>query len=52
MFAMQARDQLKNQFSGASIEVAGRFIGEKHLRLRDERPRQCQALLLAAGQFA
>ena len=51
MLAMQTSNQFKNQFSGAPIEIAGRFIGEEHLRLRDERPSQRQPLLFAAGQF-
>ena len=49
---VQSRDQFKNQFSGASVEIAGRLIGQQHLRLGDERPRQRQPLLLASGKLA
>ena len=52
VLAMQSRDQVENQVSGASIEIAGRLIGQKHSRLRDERACQGEPLLLAAGQFA
>jgi len=52
MLTMQSRNQFKNQFSGASVEIAGRLIGQQHLRLSDERPRQRQPLLLAAGKLS
>ena len=52
MLPVQPRDQLKNQFPGASIEIASRLIGQQYLRLGDERPCQCQPLLLAAGKLA
>ena len=52
MLAMQTRDQFKNHFRGASVEIAGRFIGEQELRLGDQRPGQRQALLLASRKFA
>jgi hypothetical protein len=48
MFAVQTRDQFKNHFSGAPIEIARRLIRQKHLRLSDEGPRQSQPLLFAA----
>ncbi len=52
VLAMQPRNQLKNQFPGAAVEIAGRLIGQQHLRLGDKRPRQRQPLLLASGKFA
>jgi len=52
MLPVQSRDQFKNQFPGAPIEVAGRLIRQQHLRLGDEGPRQRQPLLLASGKLA
>ncbi len=52
MLPMQPRDQFKNQFSGAAVEIAGRLIGQQHLGLGNERPRQRHSLLLAAGKLA
>jgi len=49
---VQPRDQFKNQFAGAPVEIAGRLIGQQELRLGDERPCQRQPLLLAAGKLA
>ena len=40
MLAMQARDQFKNHFRRASIEIAGRLIRQQKLRLGDQRPSQ------------
>ncbi len=51
MLPVQPRNQLKNQFPGATIEIAGWLIGQQHLRLGDERTRQRQPLLLAAGKL-
>ena len=52
MLPMQPRDQFKNQFPGAPVEIAGRLIGQQDLWLGDERPCQRQSLLLASGKFA
>ena len=49
---VQSRDQFKDQFAGAAVEVASRLIGQQHLRLGDERSCQRQPLLLAAGKLA
>ena len=38
--------------AGAAVEIAGRFVGQQHLRLVDERARNRHALLLAAGKLA
>ena len=35
----------------AAVEVAGRLVGEHHLRPGDDRPGDGDALLLAAGKF-
>jgi len=48
---MQPSYQFKNQLSSASIEIAGRLVREKHLRLRNQRASQRQALLFAARQL-
>ena len=52
VFSMQPRDEFKNHFAGASIEIAGWLIGQQYLRLRYQRAGQCQTLLLAAGEFS
>ena len=52
MLAVQAGDQLKDRFSSAAVEIAGRLIGQQDLRLGDERPGQGQPLLLASGKLA
>ena len=52
MLAMQPRDQFKNQFSCAPVEIAGRLIRQQDLRLGDERPCKRQSLLLASGKLA
>ena len=52
VFAVQSRDQFKNQLAGASIEIAGRLIGQQDSGLGDERTRQRNTLLFAAGKFA
>jgi len=49
---MQPGYQFKNQFSSAPIEIAGRLVREKHLRLRNQRASQCQPLLFAARKLA
>ena len=33
------------------VEVGERLVQQQHLGLADERPGQCEALLLAAGQL-
>src|SRR5713226_819688 len=52
MLTMQPRDQFKNHFSGASIEIASRLIRQQKLRLRDQRSGECQPLLLTSGKFS
>ena len=38
--------------AGAGVQVAGRLVGEDHLRPAHQRPRAGHALLLAAGELA
>src|SRR6266513_234289 len=48
-------DLLKNAHdlhAGARIESAGRFVGQDDPRIVDQRPRDSDSLLLAAGQLA
>jgi len=52
VFPVQARDQLKNYFSRAPVEIARRLVGQQDLRLCNQRPCQCQPLLLASGKFS
>ena len=52
MLAMQSRDQIKNQFGGTAIEIAGGLIGQQNLGPGDERPGQRKALLFASREFA
>jgi len=52
VLTMQSCYQFKDQFAGASVQIAGRLIGQQDLRLSDERPGQRQPLLLAAGKLA
>ena len=39
------------RLAGRRVEIAGRLVGEQHVRLGDERARNGDALLLAAGQL-
>ncbi len=52
MLTMQPRDQFKNHFCGASVEIASRLIRQQELRLRDQRAGQCQPLLFTSGKFS
>ena len=51
MLTMQPRYQLKNHIRGTPVEIARGFVGQEDLGLRDQRPGQGEALLLAAGEF-
>src|SRR5260370_6989583 len=44
--------QLEDAASGTLVEIAGRLVCQQHRRLIDERTRDRDALLLAAGQLA
>ena len=43
--------ELQDLLAGARVEVAGRFVGEQHGRLADERPGDGDPLLLATGEL-
>ena len=47
-----AAQQLEHLGRGLGVEVAGRLVGEDDRRARDERPRDRDALRLAAGELA
>ena len=49
---VQTRDHFKNQVPGAPVEITGWFIGQEYLGLGDERSRQRQPLLFAAGKLS
>ncbi len=51
MFAMQPRNQLEHRLGRAGIQVACRFIGQQHFGFCDQRSRECNPLLLAAGKL-
>ena len=48
---MPAKQKLDHLLSGLLVEIAGRFVGNENRRVRRERARQCDALLLAARQL-
>ena len=48
---VQTLEQRQNLERGPRIEVAGRFVGQNHHRIVNERPRDRHALLLSAGHL-
>jgi hypothetical protein len=52
ILAVQPGDQLKNDVSGAVVQVSSRLIGQQDLRLGDERPSQSRTLLLTSGKLS
>ena len=44
--------ELEDAARRALVEVAGRLVGDQHERIVDERARDRDALLLAAGELA
>ena len=48
----QFEHQVEHGVGGAAVEVAGRLVGEHAGRMRDQRPRDRDALPFAARQFA
>ena len=50
-FLVEAREDPQHLLGGARVEVAGRLVGEDHRRVGDERARDGDALLLAAGEL-
>ncbi len=51
VFAADAVDQFKNSSCRGGIETRHRFVGKNCMRMLRERPRDADALLLAAGQL-
>ena len=49
--AVQLEHEVEHVAGGASVEVAGRLVGEHARRLGDQRARQRHALALTAGQL-
>ena len=50
-FAVQLFEQSHDFFRRLRVERAGRLVGEQNLRIVDQRPRDCDALLLATRQL-
>jgi acyl-CoA thioesterase-1 len=50
-FGVEVEQQFDDRLAGMGVEVAGRLVGEQQRWPGHERPRQCHALLLAAGQL-
>ncbi len=48
--AVELLEQLDDAHAGGVIEIAGGLVGEEHARRVDERARDRDALLLAAGE--
>src|SRR5205814_3143378 len=48
---VQLTEELHDLFALAGVQVSGRFIGEQKLRLGDDRSRNADQLLLAAGKL-
>ena len=51
-FTLHREHQVDNLVSRARVKIACRLVGEDNLRFRDERPRERDALLLAARKLA
>jgi hypothetical protein len=49
--AIDVEENVENVGARVGVEVAGRLIGQQHLWIVDERPRNRDALLLASGEF-
>src|SRR5262249_33508044 len=49
--SFQGEDEVDNAGSGRLVEIPGWFIGDENRRARCHRARDCDALLLAAGQL-
>ena len=44
-------EHLHDFFAGGRVQVAGRLVGQDHVRVVDQRPGDGHALLLAAGKL-
>ena len=51
LLQMQRHEQIGDGVGGGAIEVAGRLVAEQQRGLADQRPRDRDALTLAAGQL-
>src|SRR5207248_730078 len=49
---IQLAEKRVDSFAGGLVEVAGRLVGEQQARLQNQRPGQCDPLLLAARELA
>ena len=45
------RQKLNDPFSRFTVQIAGRFVCDKDLRILGQRPCDCNSLLLASGEF-
>ena len=52
MLVMQPGDQFKYRLRSPIVEVSGRLIRQQKLRLDNQGPGQCHALLFATGKFS
>ena len=50
-FFVTGKQQFDDLAAGAFVEIAGRLVGDEDRRMRRERARERDALLLAAGQL-
>jgi hypothetical protein len=51
-FSAQPTEQAQNRLTRMGIEIAGGFVSENDTRIVDERPSDCDTLLLATGKLA
>ena len=51
-FSVDLEEELVHRAARRRVEVAGRLVGEHELRRQDQRAREGDALLLAAGELA
>src|SRR5512132_3086543 len=47
-FAVERRQYVKDLFSGARVEIAGRFVGENQIRISNDCPGNGNTLLLSS----
>ena len=50
-FSVKFTDHLENRLAGSVVQVPGRLVGQKHLRLPDQGPGNGNPLLFAAGKL-
>src|SRR5688572_291812 len=49
--AIELEHEIDDLIAGRRVEIAGRLVGQKERGPRDKSPRDCHALLLAAGKL-